>query len=119
MDRVDLRDRGEQRLLRLDQAALGLQRAAGDAADRRLHARVAEIELGLGERGLRGLDAGRRDLLGGHGIVDRPCWLTIPWLISGLQALDVARALRQPRFGAGQIGVGARQRGLERAPGRW
>jgi hypothetical protein len=63
VNRIDLRDRREQRLLSLDKAALGLQCAAGDAADWRLDTRISDIEFGRGKGGLRGFDSGYRDLV--------------------------------------------------------
>jgi hypothetical protein len=100
-------------LLRLYQAAFGLQRATGDAADRGFDARVLEIETCFGQAGLRCFDVGSGDLLCRYRVV---VFLLAgrPGFIQGLQSRRSALRLRQPRLRARDVRLGARGSGAER-----
>ena len=69
MDRIDLRNLGEQRLLCLHQAAFGLQCAAGVAGDGCLHPRIGKIQAGLGDSRLCALQVCDGNLFGGSRVV--------------------------------------------------
>ena len=70
VDRVDLLHGGQRRGGPLaDQRALGDQRPADAAADRRGDGGVGQVDLGRPEGGTGHADVGRCLLLGGHGIV--------------------------------------------------
>ena len=109
VDRVDLHHGREQHVGAGDEAALALQRAAGDAGDRRLDARVAEVQLRVdAARGCR-LHVGGGDFLAGNRVVVVLLRHGLGF-VERLQAPGVARGLREARFGGRHVGLGARER---------
>jgi hypothetical protein len=113
VDRVGLRHRREQHVRARHERALRAQRAARDAVDRRFDAGPVEIQLCLGDARLRALHLCSRDLRGRCGVVvllaaDR---LDVD---HRLHPLGIAPGLRPPRLGRREVGVGARERDLER-----
>ena len=67
--RIGLRHGGEQHIRPRHQRAFGHHRAAGDAANRRFHARITQIEPRLVYARAQAFHFGLRHLLGGHGII--------------------------------------------------
>ena len=113
-DRIDLRDRRQQRALAAaDEAARLHLRRADQPVDRRGDPRVAEVERRLLDRRLGRLDLRSRRVLRGPRVVE----LLLADRLLGDErrvAGDVVVGLREPRLRRRQIGLRLRERGLER-----
>ncbi len=113
-DRIDLRDRGEQRALAAaDEIARLHARDADQPVDRRRDARVAQVERRLLHRGLAGLDLRRFRVLSGARVVQ---FLLADGLLRHERrvARDVALRLLKPCLGRRELGLGRRQQRFER-----
>ena len=113
-DRIDLRDRGEQRALpAADEIARLHLRGADQSVDRRRDARVAQVERRLLHRRLRGFDFRSGRVSRGQRVVEL-------LLADGLfrherrVTRDVVPGLLEPGLGGGLVGLGPGQDGLER-----
>src|SRR5262249_3958329 len=112
VDRIDLRHGGEQRVGSRHVVALGTLRAARDTGHRRFDARVAQVELSVGDVRARGLDLRFGDLLDRHGLVI-VLLARGPHLVQRLQSGAVAFRLGELRLRARERRLGPRGGDLE------